>query len=209
MHDPLLLYFILFNSTIRAFDAEPALLQKITGHINKQAHSNYLFKTGKAWLGLRLEFVGSLLILCACAIFIIRKESIIDEGGDLSSFANLRGMVLVYLLQLSSALLNTVRFSSEFEAGMVSVERIRQYTQLPKEAPHVMPSDKLIEKEWPSKGLVEFRNVNFRYRAGTPLVLKGLNIKIPSGAKVGIVGRTGKSLVLEYLDNAMFNFSNN
>ena len=112
------------------------------------------------------------------------------------------------LLQLSSALLNTVRFSSEFEAGMVSVERIRQYAQLPKEAPHVMPSDKLIEKEWPSKGSVEFRNVNFRYRAGTPLVLKGLNIKIPSGAKVGIVGRTGKSLVSEYLNNAMFNFSN-
>jgi len=187
--------------TIRAFDAEPALLEKITGHINKQAHSNYLFKTGKSWLGLRLEFVGSILILGGCALFIVKKESIIDEGGDLSSFANLSGMALVYLLQLSSALLYAVRFSSEFEAGMVSVERIRQYTQLQKEAPHVMPSDKLVEKEWPSNGSVEFRNVNFRYRPETPLALKGLNIKIPSGAKVGIVGRTGagKSTVVNAL----------
>ena len=55
---------------------------------------------------------------------------------------------------------------------------------------------------------VEFRNANWQYRAGTPLVLKGLNIKIPSGAKVGIVGRTGKSFVLEYLDNAIFNIFN-
>lgn len=40
-----------------------------------------------------------------------------------------------------------------------------------------------------------------RYRADTPYVLKDINIKIKSGEKVGIVGRSGsgKSTILQAL----------
>ena len=40
---------------------------------------------------------------------------------------------------------------------------------------------------------VRFEGVTMRYRAGLPLVLKGLNITIPHGTKCGVVGRTGNS----------------
>ena len=45
-------------------------------------------------------------------------------------------------------------------------------------------------KEWP-KGEITFEGVKLRYRPELPLVLKGLDIHIPSGSKVGVVGRTG------------------
>ena len=54
-----------------------------------------------------------------------------------------------------------------------------------------MPADKLMSRAWPSDGAVEFKDAKLRYRPGLPLVLNGLNIKIPPRSKVGIVGRTG------------------
>ncbi|MGK3751060.1 MAG: ATP-binding cassette subfamily C (CFTR/MRP) protein 1 [Bacillariaceae sp.] len=187
-------------STIRAFEAEPALLDRVKVLVDKQIHASYLFKIGKCWLGVRLEFVGSVLIFFGCLSFVLKKQTIVEED-ELQSSANYSGMALTYLLTISSALLYTVRSSSDFEADMVSVERIRQYTDLEKEAPHDIPADKLMGKGWPSRGLVEFKDVKLRYRTETPLVLKGLNFTVPSQSRVGIVGRTGagKSTIVNAL----------
>ena len=54
-----------------------------------------------------------------------------------------------------------------------------------------MAVDKLLSRAWPSEGAVEFKDARLRYRPGLPLVLNGLNIRIPPRSKVGIVGRTG------------------
>ena len=40
-------------------------------------------------------------------------------------------------------------------------------------------------------GKIELRDVKFRYRIDTPFVLNGINLKIESGQKIGIVGRSG------------------
>ena len=40
-------------------------------------------------------------------------------------------------------------------------------------------------------GRIELKNVKFRYRMDTPLVLNGINLKIEPGQKIGIVGRSG------------------
>ena len=40
-------------------------------------------------------------------------------------------------------------------------------------------------------GKIELKNINFRYRMDTPLVLKGINLTIEPGQKIGIVGRSG------------------
>ena len=85
----------------------------------------------------------------------------------------------------------SVRMASDLEAYMISVERINQYTHLSSENPRHYPSDDVLEKSWPSKGEILFHNVKMRYREHLPLVLKGLELKIPPHSKVGVVGRTG------------------
>jgi ABC-type multidrug transport system fused ATPase/permease subunit len=46
-------------------------------------------------------------------------------------------------------------------------------------------------KEWPESGSVTLSNLQMRYRTETPLVLKGLNVSIGAGERIGVVGRTG------------------
>jgi ABC-type multidrug transport system fused ATPase/permease subunit len=62
-----------------------------------------------------------------------------------------------------------------------------------------VPADRTIvttkaadgKNAWPDKGAVTFENVNMRYRAGLPLVLKDLSLEIGGGLRVGVCGRSG------------------
>jgi ABC-type multidrug transport system fused ATPase/permease subunit len=59
-----------------------------------------------------------------------------------------------------------------------------------------------LTSEWPEKGQIVLRNLKMRYRPETPLVLKGLNVFISAGERIGVVGRTGSgksSLLLSLL----------
>jgi ATP-binding cassette subfamily C (CFTR/MRP) protein 1 len=80
--------------------------------------------------------------------------------------------------------------SSDLEANFVAVERIQQYFNIPGEAPRTTLTDESAIN-WPTEGKIEFIDATLKYRPGLPLVLKGLNISIPSRSKVGVVGRTG------------------
>ena len=44
---------------------------------------------------------------------------------------------------------------------------------------------------WPSEGVVEYKNFTLRYRPETEQVLKNLSFRVEGGEKIGIVGRTG------------------
>lgn len=115
------------------------------------------------------------------------------------------------------------------ENKVISVERIKQYTCIPSEAPLVI-EDSCPSKEWPMFGNVELLDlkVNFlavawkvtltwgadchlcaakpwvlqvRYSSTSPLVLRGINCVFEGGQKIGIVGRTGsgKSTLIQTL----------
>lgn len=73
---------------------------------------------------------------------------------------------------------------------LTSVERIVEYTDLPPEGDRIRP-DCRPPSGWPSRGVLEFNDYKMRYRPGLDLVLKGVNVRIESSEKVGVVGRTG------------------
>ena len=81
--------------------------------------------------------------------------------------------------------------ASDLEANFVAVERIKEYTELEGEADRHTDIDDGAAKDWPTGGEIVFENSKLRYRPELPLVLKGLDIHIPPGSKVGVVGRTG------------------
>ena len=49
----------------------------------------------------------------------------------------------------------------------------------------------ILAENWPSQGVVEFKNVTLKYRPTTEPVLRNLSFIIKAGMKVGVVGRTG------------------
>lgn len=46
-------------------------------------------------------------------------------------------------------------------------------------------------RHWPEEGVIEFIDVEARYRANLDTVIKGISLKINKEEKIGIVGRTG------------------
>lgn len=174
-------------STIRAYSAESSLVSRITSMLDGQQNAYFLTCTAQCWLAVRLEFVGTLIISSACLCAIIEHRMI---GGN-ETFAGLAGLSISFALSVTQALNWSVRMSSDLEANMVSVERIRQYCKITSEAPHHLSSDNSLTYTWPSDGKIIFSAAKLRYRPGLPLVLKGLDIEIPPMSKIGVVGRTG------------------
>ena len=121
-------------------------------------------------------------------------------GGN-ETFASLAGLSISFSLSVTQSLNWAVRMASDFEANMVAVERIEQYSKLPNEAARKCEKDTSLSPSWPSSGEIDFVEVKLRYRPGLPLVLKGLDIHIPARSKVGVVGRTGagKSTIMAAL----------
>ncbi|KAL3857797.1 hypothetical protein ACJMK2_012432 [Sinanodonta woodiana] len=168
------------RSSIRAYGMTETFIQQSKDKVD---HHQVFFFAGQAiqrWRGVRLDFLGSFIALAA-SIFAVLSDS--STGG-------LVGLSISYALQFTTALNYMVRRAGELETNIVSVERIKQYTQLDcesEENAHLY----VIPKGWPEKGEIKFENYSTRYREGLDLVLKELTCVITGGEKVGIVGRSG------------------
>jgi ABC-type bacteriocin/lantibiotic exporter with double-glycine peptidase domain len=82
-----------------------------------------------------------------------------------------------------------VRQLAEVENNMNSVERIVYYAcDIEQEPPHEILEAKPAAP-WPSEGKLEIKGAVLKYRPELPLVLKGLNMSVQGGEKIGIVGR--------------------
>lgn len=125
------------------------------------------------------------------------------SGAD-ETFAGLAGLAISYALSVTQSLNWSVRMASDLEANFVAVERIKEYTELESEAERHTPVDDDLAKDWPTGGEIVFKDSKLRYRPELPLVLKGLNITIPGGSKIGVCGRTGagkSTLVRTYVES--------
>eukprot|EP00659_Diplonema_papillatum_P018998 gene18998-29263_t len=75
-----------------------------------------------------------------------------------------------------------------------SLERLLECTSelLPREPAWNKPEDAaLATRSWPEKGGIVFEDTQLVYRPGLPPALKGINLTLKGGTRVGIVGRTG------------------
>ena len=134
------------------------------------------------WLGFRLEFLGSSLILAAAVFAVIERKNI-SPG--------IMGLSISYALQVCDNLQWLVRQLTTMETDAVSVERIREYSSVAAEAEWESAPNKVPPIDWPNAGKVHFRDYSTRYRPGLDLVLKEVNCKLRPGESIGIVGRTG------------------
>ena len=171
-------------TTIRAYRQQKRFSLENEWRVDANLRAYFPSINANRWLAVRLEFIGSFIILAAASFAIIS----VATGSGLS--AGMVGLAMSYALQITQSLNWIVRQTVEVETNIVSVERVLEYARLPSEAPEIISKHR-PNVSWPSQGAVEFINYSTRYRAGLNLVLKNINLKIKPHEKLGVVGRTG------------------
>uniref|UniRef100_A0A8C9YJ33 ATP-binding cassette, sub-family C (CFTR/MRP), member 6b, tandem duplicate 2 n=1 Tax=Sander lucioperca TaxID=283035 RepID=A0A8C9YJ33_SANLU len=128
------------------------------------------------WLAVNLEFLGNLLVLAA-AILSVQGRDELSPG--------IVGLAVSHSLQVTGILSWIVRSWTDVENNIVSVERVKEYDNTPKEVGCFLPA------AWPTTGNIQFEDYGLQYRKGLDWALNDINIDIQDREKVGIVGRTG------------------
>ncbi|KAJ4896549.1 ABC transporter C family member 4 [Raphanus sativus] len=178
--------------TIRSFRKHELFRQENVNRVNDNLRMDFHNNGSNEWLGFRLELIGS-WVLCISVLFMVMLPSNVIKPENV-------GLSLSYGLSLNSVLFWAISMSCFVENKMVSVERIKQFTDIPAEA-EWESKENPPPSNWPFHGNVHLEDLKVRYRPNTPLVLKGITLDIKGGEKVGVVGRTGsgKSTLIQVL----------
>ncbi len=178
------------TATIKAYGLQERFIGDIRQSVDDMDSAYYLTFSNQRWLSVRLDCIGNLLVFTTGILVVTSRFNVSPSIG---------GLVLSYILSIVQLIQFTVRQLAEVENAMNATERLHYYgTQLEEEAPLYLTK---VRSTWPEKGEIIFDNVQMRYRAGLPLVLRGLSMKVAGGERIGIVGRTGagKSSIMSTL----------
>ncbi|RLN96274.1 hypothetical protein BBJ28_00018015, partial [Nothophytophthora sp. Chile5] len=172
-------------SVVRAFG--PHQVQRFFGTNSVKLDANHRIWYAQTyvsqWFSLRIQLVGSLLLLVVTYSLVLLRHQL---------GVAIIGLAFSYALKVSTNLEGIVRVLTRVETMMVSPERMQEYIDIEQEAPDRLPMfDPPAHPEWPSVGAVTFDKVSFRYKPGGDLVLRDLSFAVTGGQKIGIVGRTG------------------
>lgn len=166
--------------TLKTMGVEATFLKKyedIYSRYLKSALSvmNVANIAGSIGLFLQLAFTLSILWIGAYAVM---EGSI--SVGELIAFNMLAGQVIAPILRL-------VNMWQNFQQIHVSITRLADIMD-EKSEPAFDPNRTTLPSV---RGDIIFDKVNFRYKADGKNIITDLSVKIPAGARVGIVGRSG------------------
>ncbi|KAI9188630.1 P-loop containing nucleoside triphosphate hydrolase protein [Polychytrium aggregatum] len=148
--------------------------------IDSNNEPQFLIFHGQRWMSIRLDLIGSILILVVSIYAVIFRTTISSA---------VIGLMLSYCLQVNMQLNQCMRTFTDLEMQLNAVERLEYYSSqlvIEDDAATVHPPD-----NWPSNGSITFEGVEMRYQPDMPLVLNAVSIDILPRAKIGVVGRTG------------------
>ncbi|KAH0631882.1 hypothetical protein JD844_019776 [Phrynosoma platyrhinos] len=168
-------------SSIRAYKAQQRFILQNDFNVDENQRASFPAVVADRWLATNIEFLGNGIVLFATLLAVINKPRLTP---------GLVGFSISCALQITGILNWMVRALAEMDNSIVSVERVKDYSQTPKEAAWTS-DNKLPYENWPTEGNIEFRGYSLRYRSDLELALKNINIQINGPEKVGITGRTG------------------
>lgn len=169
-------------ATVRAYQETARFKADHMRHVDVENRAYFFTICNQRFLGIRLDFMGAILVFVTALLATV--------GANTINPAQV-GLALSFMLTVSQAFSWATRQVSEVLNDMNSAERIQHYAnELIQEAPQEV-EEAHLEPSWPQKGGIEFEDVVLRYRAGLPIVLKGVTMSVVGGEKTAIVGRTG------------------
>ncbi|OSX72672.1 hypothetical protein BU14_0415s0017 [Porphyra umbilicalis] len=186
-------------TTIRAYNGQARARATSAEAMDEVNRFVFLGASANRWLATRLDLLSTLLTFSAVTLVVVFRGTIAPS---------LAGLMLSYLLGLSSSITWVVRQVTDTESQMSSLERIEEYSSdaVPHEDNEVgqtaddpvgftpvtpIATPVRVRTGWPRTGRVEFENVTMRYRPDLPPVLNGVSFVAAPGERIGIVGRTG------------------
>lgn len=135
-------------------------------------------------------FGFALDVLCMCYTFFVTFSFLILDTAEISGASV--GLAISQSMGMTAMLQWGIRQSAEVMNQLMAVERVLEYRNLEKEEKE---PKKVAEKSWPDQGKIKFNNVVYRYAEEMEPALRGVDFEVNSCEKIGIVGRTGVSLM--------------
>ena len=121
-------------------------------------------------------------------VLIVGSYLIVANGGTLINVGEITAM-LTYGMQI---LIQLMMLSMIYVILTISAESFQRIAQVLDEEPAMTSPENAITAV--ANGAVDFEGVSFRYgKEGTPYALTDVDLHIPSGATVGVLGGTGSS----------------
>ena len=214
------------SPVIRTHGREEYFRQKIDNQIDENS-KNFLMLFGLSSWYFSLQEIYKLMIISWPLYALILYTQFTTAGGDKQIVSQIQ-----FIQQLTSLYFGMLTGTADLEQAMISVERVHQYEQLepeigyksleddsklfknikrsniPKAKATLQQSiqhDHLENKFLIGKGEIRINQVSARYPTSRRNVLSDIELVIPPGQKVGIVGRTGagKSSFIKMLWRAL------
>ncbi|KAG0222133.1 Multidrug resistance-associated protein 1 [Actinomortierella wolfii] len=167
--------------TIRAYKDGERFSTQATKMLDQSQQVFYLTNSTTRWLQLMLEILSNVIVTFIALMAVIQRNS---------ASAGIFAIVFSQIPSFTTLVQRFMNTYCQLETNVVSVERLKEYSELPSEARDVIPDSK-TDDSWPQQGAISFHNYSTRYREGLNLVLKNIDLSIRPGERIGIVGRTG------------------
>ncbi len=165
--------------TLKAAAVEPSLRSdwedKLAAYVRTSFQAVRLSSLGQNLI----QFVNKITI--ACVLFFGAKAVVNGDltVGELVAFNMIMAQVTAPILRLS-------QLWQDFQQVQVSVERLGDIINSAPESQRLEHANLP-----PARGAIEIRGLTFRYTPNTPETLDGINLEIPAGQVLGIVGPSG------------------
>lgn len=119
------------------------------------------------------------------------QVNVIIAGAILIAYSkiNISDLItfLLYINVFTDPIRTLVDFTEQFQNGYTGFERFREIMDI---EPDIKDSENAVELK-NVKGKIEFQNVSFKYNDGAEGVLKNINLTVPAGAYMALVGSSG------------------
>ena len=128
----------------------------------------------------------SQLSIYACILFISFFGAHLVVGGDLTTGQLMS--IFTYAFQILMGLMVLTFWITMYVGSLPAITRIMEVM----DAKIDIRDDELaLGLDEVKSGNIRFEGVNFRYKKDAPMALEGINLDVPSGSTVGIIGISG------------------
>ena len=166
--------------TLKALAVEPQMQRRWEEQLAAYVRASFRVSNLGNWASQSIQLINKLV---TAAILFFGAKAVIGGDmtiGELVAFNMLAGRV-------SQPVLRLAQVWQDFHQTRISIDRLGDILNTPAE-PTFTPGRTALPD---IKGTISFEHVHFRYKVDGPQILHDINLTIPAGQVIGIIGSSG------------------